>query len=90
MSERQRLTIVLIVVMLLLGVGLYRLYSQGRLPMSWSKLEAPSILQNNTTQTLVNEESAVIDTVEKTSNSVVAIGINQRIFNPFNPIKLCT
>lgn len=87
MSNKRRFTIVLVVVLLLLGIGSYRLYTQGRLPLNVHLPTAPSITQNNKTQTLVTEESAVIDTVEKTSPFVVAIGVNQRIVNPFNPFS---
>ncbi len=85
-NEPKKYLILFSVVVLLLGIGLYRLYQQGRLP----KFELPtgsSIIQDNRTQTLVTEENAIIDTVEKSAGSVIAIGVNQRIVNPFSPFS---
>lgn len=88
MNDRMRYTILFAVIALLLGVGLFRLYTQGRLPASWNLPSPPSIIQDNRTQTLVTEESAIIDTVEKASPSVIAIGVNQRLINPFDPFSV--
>src|SRR5438034_913809 len=46
------------------------------------------ITNNLQTRTVVSEENAVISTVEKTSNSVVAIGVSQRVVNPFDPFSI--
>jgi serine protease Do len=37
------------------------------------------------TQTVISEENAVIDVTEKTSPSVIAIGVSRRVINPFDP-----
>lgn len=72
----------------LLGYIFYALISTGKLAIDFSPF--PKI-ENKTTQetrTLVKEENAVIDTVEQSSPSVVAIGITQRVINPFDPEAL--
>lgn len=38
-------------------------------------------------RTVLKEENSVIDVVEKTSPSVVAIGVSRRIVNPFDPFS---
>lgn len=61
----------------LLGIGLFRLASSGDLNVNFtgpSKSETAKISQ---TQTILNEENVVIDVVEKSSPSVVAIGTGQ-------------
>ena len=45
----------------------------------------PKPLTTEETRTVVQEENAVISVVEKVSPSVVAIGITQRVINPFDP-----
>lgn len=39
------------------------------------------------TQTIVKEENAIADVVEKASPSVVAIGVSRRVINPFDPFS---
>ena len=82
MSDNLRKVLVVLIVVGLFGFIFYELTRSGKLPVSFSP---QSLTQNSETRTVVTEESAVIDTVEKTSPSVVAIGVTQRIFNPFNP-----
>ncbi len=85
MSEQLRKLLVVIVILGLLGFVFYQLVKSGKLP---TQFNPATITQNNQTRTVVSEESAVIDTVEKSSPSVVAIGVTQKIFNPFNPDQL--
>lgn len=83
--------LVVIGVLLLLGVGLYRLSKQGRLPFNIpndvSLVGQQNKIQNNETRVVVSEETAVISAVEKASPSVVAIGLNSRLPNTRNPFS---
>jgi len=83
-------TLVLAVVLgALLGIGIYQVATRG---YNFSFKNFPQV-QNpiqQKTQTILNEENAVIDVVEKTSSSVVAIGAAQKIINPFDPFSLPT
>lgn len=87
LNSRKKYLLAFGIILLLFGIGMFRLYQQGRLPASWQLPSPPAIIQDTRTQTLVNEENAVIDTVEKTAGSVIAIGVNQRIVNPFSPLS---
>ncbi|MDO8638786.1 MAG: trypsin-like peptidase domain-containing protein [Candidatus Daviesbacteria bacterium] len=58
----------------MLGIGLFRLVSQGDLNFNLSKIEAPNISNISKTQTILSEENVVIKVVEDSSPSVVAIG----------------
>lgn len=49
--------------------------------------EAPK-LPSSITQTIVQEENAIIDVVEKSSASVVAIGVSQRVIDPLDLFAL--
>lgn len=82
MSDGIRKLLVVLIIISLLGLAFFKLQRSGKLPLKFSPT---AITQTTQTRTVVSEESAVIDTVEKTSPSVVAIGVTQRIFNPFNP-----
>lgn len=85
MNSTRRLVIFLIV-LFILGVIFNKLKEDGKLPnLSFS---TESITQNSQTRTVVTEENAVIDAVDKTSPSVIAIGITQRVINPFDPYSL--
>lgn len=79
--------IVALLVVGALGSLFYQLVSSGKLTFSLSplpKIESPT----QETRTLIKEESAVIETVENSSPSVVAIGVTQRVINPFDPTAL--
>lgn len=67
------------------GFLLYKLATTNKWPVIISPNSKAQV--NNQTQTVVQEENAVIAVVDKTSPSVVAIGVNQRIINPFNPFS---
>lgn len=67
------------------AVGLYQAQVKGLLPSSGVSL--PKITSQET-RIVVQEENAIISVVEKTSPSVVAIGISQRVVNPFDPYAL--
>lgn len=47
-----------------------------------------TITNNLETRTVISEESAVISVVEKTSASVIAIGVTERTVNPFDPFAI--
>jgi serine protease Do len=88
MSNRLRAGLILIIIVVLITLGLNR--SNLKLPenIKWPNL--PSSGQITTTperRVVVDEENAVIQAVEKSSPSVVAIGVNQRIINPFDPFS---
>lgn len=70
----------------LVGVGLYQLSVKGYIPFQkgFPSIQVPT---QQKTQTIMNEENAVISAVDKTSPSVVAIGSTQRVFNPFDPFS---
>jgi serine protease Do len=69
----------------LLAAILYQLQSKGLISSNGITLPQPPISQE--TRTIVQEENAVISVVDKTSPSVVAIGVSQRVINPFNPFS---
>lgn len=72
----------------LVGIGIYQIGAKGYLPF----IKLPQLEQRfNTeqkTQTILNEENAVVSVVEKSSQSVVAIGTTRRVFNPFDPFSV--
>jgi serine protease Do len=79
----------------LVGVGMYQGAARGVLPLKFgdklpSFSNSSSGFSQDRTQTIINEENAVIDVVDKASPSVVAIGVNQRVFNPYDPFSLPT
>ncbi|MDO8570687.1 MAG: trypsin-like peptidase domain-containing protein [Candidatus Daviesbacteria bacterium] len=73
----------------LLGIGLFKLSSNGNLNFNFNNLSEAKISSSaynlnktnvakiSQTQTILNEESVIIDVVAKSSPSVVAIGTNQ-------------
>ncbi|MBI2011776.1 trypsin-like peptidase domain-containing protein [Candidatus Daviesbacteria bacterium] len=71
-----------IVVSLIVVVG-SRLINEGKLPLQLN-LPTPSQIASNERRVIVEEENTVIETVEKTSPSVVAIGVTSRTINPFS------
>ncbi len=87
---RQTPIFVAVLVGALLGMGLQNaaLRSNLKLPFNLQKsLSSTPITTQN--QVIVNEENAIIDVVEKSSPSVVAIAINNQpvVFDPFNPVS---
>lgn len=87
MDRLRNLILFLIVIGLLIWIGV-KLQSQGKLSLNLSnlpKLSSGQIIQNNQTRTVVQEEDAVISAVDKSSPSVVAIGLSQRVVDPFAP-----
>lgn len=82
MTDRLRLLLVFLIIFVLAGIAIFRLAQQGKL--SFNSQGVPQI-QNFQTDRVVKEENAVITAVEKSSPSVIAIGVNQRIVNPFDP-----
>lgn len=69
------------------ALALYQAQVRGWIPSYQINLPKPSLLE---TRTIVQEENAVISVVEKTSPSVVAIGITRRVINPFDPFSVPT
>lgn len=88
MNDSLKRLIVGILVVGLLGFGFFRLVQTGKLKMEWTSLFPQVKNTTEETRTLVKEENAVTETVENSSPSVVAIGITQRVVNPFNPDDL--
>ena len=71
----------------LVAIGLYQAQVRGLIPSNLSLPKVPAV-QNLQTQTVVQEENAVIKVVENTSPSVVAIGLSRRVVNPFDPFAI--
>lgn len=67
---------------LVTAAAVYQVQVKGLIP-NLNRAAVKPITQE--TRTIVQEENAVISVVEKTSSSVVAIGVNQRVVNPFDP-----
>ena len=68
----------------IVAVGLYQAQIRGLIPRGGIELPKPP----EETRTILKEENAVISVVEKTSPSVVAIGVSRRVINPFDPFAL--
>lgn len=87
-SQTPRISTFILIIILggFLGLGLYFARAKGLLPLSnyFPKVDLP---KTELTQRVVHEENAVIEVVDKTSNSVVALGATKRVFNPFDPFS---
>lgn len=70
--------LVAIAIGLVVAIGVYQAQVRGPKPLR----EQPQIV--------VQEENAVIDVTEKTSPSVVAIGVTRKVVNPFDPFSVPT
>lgn len=70
----------------LVAVGLYQAQIRGLIPNT--NLNSKPLLTSQETRTIIQEENAVISVVEKTSSSVVAIGVSRRVVNPFDPFSI--
>lgn len=66
------------------AVGIYQAQVRGLIP---SPVQLPKQLSQEK-RTVVQEENAVISVVEKTSSSVVALGVTRRVINPFDPFSI--
>lgn len=66
------------------AVGVYQAQVRGLIPGKGIELPKPP----EETRTILKEENAVISVVEKTSLSVVAIGVSRRVINPFDPFAM--
>ncbi len=69
---------VVVAIGVLVAVGVYQAQMRSQPPKP-TKEE---------TKTIVKEESAIIDVVDKVSSSVVAIGVSRRVVNPFDPFSI--
>lgn len=92
MQDKPRSLVVLGTILLLLFVLVYSLNKQGKLSFSLNNIlpqQNPlTEIQNVETRTTIQEENAIIQSVDQTSPSVVAIGVNQRIGNPNDPFSI--
>jgi serine protease Do len=79
---------VAIIIGALVGVGIYQAAAKGILPLKVRLPATAEVTPGQKIQTIVDEENAVIDVVEKTSPSVVAIGTTRRVFNPYDPFSI--
>ena len=88
-DKKSKLQFSTILIVVALGVVaatfLYQAKNKGLLPEFQSALNSPPLQE---TRTIIQEENAVISVVEKTSASVVAIGVNRRVVNPFDPFSI--
>ncbi|MBI2021664.1 trypsin-like peptidase domain-containing protein [Candidatus Daviesbacteria bacterium] len=87
-QQLKQLTLVTIIG-ILIGLVTFRLATEGKIPFL-NPSNVSQQIQNTQTRTIIQEENAVIQTVEKSSPSVVAIGVTQRIINPFDPYSVPT
>lgn len=78
--------LIIIVIGVLAGIGSYQLSARGFLPLNVGLIQTQ--VQTQQKQTILSEENAVINVVEKVSPGVVAIGATQKVYNPFNPFAL--
>lgn len=72
----------------IVAVGLYQAQVRGLIPSSKFLPEVLPQPKSLETRTIVQEENAIIQVVEKVSPSVVAIGATSRVFNPFDPFSI--
>lgn len=70
---------------IIVGFGVYQLQVRNLIPSP--NLSFPKTASQET-RTIIQEENAVISAVERTSPSVVAIGVTRRVFNPFDPFSI--
>ena len=71
----------------IVAISLYQAQVRGLIPsLNLSSSKVPSL----ETRTIVQEENAVISAVEKSSSSVLAIGISRKVINPFDPFAAPT
>ncbi len=68
----------------IVAIALYQAQVRGLIPSNISQPKLPNL----TTQTIIQEENAVIKVVENVSSSVVAIGVSRRVVNPFDPFSI--
>lgn len=81
-------TLLLVLVLgALIGIGLYQASVKGYLPFQANLPQIQTPLQEKV-QTILTEENAVINVVEKSSSSVVAIGATKKVVNPFDPFSV--
>ncbi len=66
----------------IVAIVLYQAQIKGLIP---SRIDNLPKLPNQQTQVVIQEENSVIDVTEKSSPSVIAIGISRRVVNPFDP-----
>lgn len=87
-NKKSKLQFSTILIVVALGVVaatfLYQAKNKGFLP----QFQTPAISPIQEIRTIVQEENAVITVVEKTSASVVAIGVSRRVVNPFDPFSI--
>lgn len=67
----------------LVAAGLYQAQINGWLKGNFKLPE----VETTETRTVVQEENAIISVVDKSSPSVVAIGVSRRVINPFDPFS---
>lgn len=72
-----------VVLGIFIALGVYQAQVRGLLP-AFNLPKSPPL----ETRTIVQEENAVISVVEKSSPSVVAIGVSRKVFNPFDPFSI--
>lgn len=75
--------ILMIAIGVFVAIALYQAEVRGLIP-NLSLPKAPI----SESRTIIQEENAVISAVEKTSPSIVAIGVTRRVINPFDPFSI--
>jgi len=89
-SKTPKLNFSTLIIIVALGVvaaaALYQAKVRGLLP--FAALKNAGQIQTQETRTVLNEENAVIDAVDKAAPSVVAIGVSRQVINPFDPFAV--
>lgn len=90
MESKPKLDSTTLIAAVLIGIvvafGVYQAQIKGLLVSDLQK-PMPQPQEKVKTKT-IREENAIIDVVDKVSSSVVAIGINRRVINPFDPFSV--
>lgn len=88
--RKPKLTVTTLMIVIALGIvaaaALYQAKTRGLLP--FSSVKNPPFVQTEERTTILKEENAVIDVVDRVSPSVVAIGVARQVINPFDPFSL--
>ncbi len=86
MTDRTRYIVLVFIIGVLALVTITRLISEGKISLG----ELMKVDRGTTEEkrVVVQEENAVISVVENSSPSVVAIGVTQRVINPFDPTAI--
>lgn len=86
-SSKALIIVLAVILGAVVGLGVFQAAAKGLIPLPQSLITSSPAITPQKTNTIVSEENAVINVVAKTSGSVVAIGAQQTVFNPFDPFS---